>query len=116
MMFIRNNTFSDFVKRNHCQMKIFIENILRDKNDLFFDDDVFVEMSFFIQKIIEKNVFIVNAKISRVNNRNRVKITITSQNKISIIVASIIDDSENNAQRVFINNAFLIGVTLGVES
>ena len=70
------------------QIKIVIANIQR-KNDVLYDDnDVYVKISFFNDKIVEMSIamqkqFII-AKISRNNNRNDEKIQSIFMNKIFV--------------------------------
>ena len=88
MIFICNTAFFDFIIRDQRQMKIVIANIQRENNVLYDDDDVYVKISFFNDKIVEmsiaaQNQFVI-AKISRNNNRNNEKIQSIFVNKIFV--------------------------------
>ena len=56
MIFTRSIAFFDFIMRDQRSMKILIANILRKNNVLYDNDDVYVKISFFNDKIIEMSI------------------------------------------------------------
>ena len=92
-------------------MKIVIAKIQRDDDVLYDDDDVYVKMSFFNDKIVEMSIAAqkqsIIAKISRNNNRNDEKIQSIFVNKIfvkSIIIFEFV--SKISTQRVVVKQMF----------
>ena len=107
MIFTRSVAFSDFIMRDQRQMKIVIAKIQRDDDVLYDDDDVYVKMSFFNDRIVEMSIATqkqsIAAKISRNNNRNNEKIQSISVNRIfvkSIIISESVP--KTSAQRVVV--------------
>ena len=87
-MITRNNAFFDFIMRDQRQIKIVIANIQRKNNVLYNNDNVYVKISFFNDKIVEMSIkmqkqFVI-AKISRNNNRDDEKLQSIFMNKIFV--------------------------------
>ena len=74
MIFTRSIAFSDSIMRDQRQMKIVIANIQRENDVLYDNNNVYVKILFFNDKIVEMSTAVqkqfVIAKISRNNNHN----------------------------------------------
>ena len=74
--------------RDQRQIKIVIANIQRENDVLYDDNNIYVKISFFNDKIVKMSITVqkqfVIAKISRNNNRNDEKIQSIFINKIFV--------------------------------